>query len=303
MKIEWQLTQNFEDLPQEVFVFGSRKYLEALKKAFSTIYIVYGEWTENEQLHKAWLPLFSHKQGPFKRAVTPLLTPYSGLICSSKNIPIGSLNAFLKKNFHFNSHQLIDFESQPNYLDRTTCVWDYSEEFEPNKSLRKKLKKAESLNLEIENNADLKLLSKLYVEKINSRGAQLPYDQDSMFTFLSELNKAGLLEKHQISYQNQIVFSSATLVDPSTKFAYIMSTATTPGFEKFPSHHLLNHYFLTQNTLGWKLIDHCGTEIDSIAKFKRIFSNKEITYPGLQFWSSKSSELCYNALKKIKACF
>ncbi len=301
MQSQWHISQNFEDLPREVFVFGSEPYLKALQEAFGEIWIARYQQRNKE----AWFAFYLHRQGPFQRAVTPPLTPYSPIgQTPDRQIPWQRLWMLLKGTYSFNSHQL-PFLSQEfpkgEFPQRSTLVWDFGkEDWAPDKSTRRRLRQAEELGLRIEEGAELALLAEAYLALLTRKSVKPPYDALQMSRFLKRLEAEGLLLTHTVYREDVAVYYSAMVVDAKAKGLYVLCTAPAEGFEDYPSHYFLNAQLLELCKEKYQFIDHCGAEIPSIAHFKSKFSNRQLEYPGLEFWSGPVSHFLYETLRKIK---
>jgi hypothetical protein len=309
------LWDDFVETSPQGTVFSSSAWLKASSSAYGGRPVFFGAKEHGELV--AGVTYVEITKGPFKRATTPILTPYGGLLYSGnpdlnndslRMVCTESIIRRLQKKydhvFLVNAPGLDDirsflwqnWEEKVKYtyrldLDGTESIWNKFR-----KSTQKHLRRAEE-TLKVEDSADIGRIGELYRRALSERGKTGTPEAMSM-KMVSLLIESGIAIA-AIAVENGA--DAALLVrvsDSNSVYAWVGGTLPDKS-------HLYADSFLIWDIIKRysgkiKRFDLMGANIPSVAWFKKGFGGVLTPYYVTECYSSKTVRTAFNLYSGIR---
>lgn len=228
--------------------------------------------------------LLEKNYGLITTAVTPLFTPYTGLLISANNhelkqFLLKKLNNYYYVNLVESPRQFTDpyppfsYENRKTYiinlLQKSEEIWN---SFYP--GVRQNIRKADKFFFEYSANLNSEEASEI-IKKTIPLGRSFPKELVKNILDYSDLN---LFRKNYAAYNDQGKLISFITALHDTRTIYYALAGTRPEYKSSGVHSKLIWQLLAENAGQFQKFDFIGANISSIAQFKSRFSPVEAEY-------------------------
>ena len=264
-------------------------------------------------------------KGPFKKATTPVLTPYGGFIYNIDSDITGSgqgslhllcaekLVSFLEKNYHyiFLVHTPAFFDIRPfswqnwnesvRYTYRmditdTEALWNKFR-----KGLKSKIRQAEK-SVEVGGSISAEQIGEIYSRLYRDRGKISPVPDKLFTSMIKNLIKSGLVKVTSAREINgKIIASLVVTYDEKTIYTWSYGTIPEKNYTGADSLLIWNAIQLYSKT--HQKLDMVGANIPSIAFFKKGFGGLLTPYYVTEHYSSPITRTAFYAYAKMRGLF
>ncbi len=301
-------------------VFSSSRWLESAARAQGGTPVFLGVKKNDEIV--AGMPFVSIVRGPFRKATTPVLTPYGGMAYR----PNPGKRSSEAESFNADCARLIIDEAQRDYngafivhspgfddvrpftwngwrehvrytyvMDITDpdALWDSLE-----RRVRTVIRNAET-SLKLGGAIDTEHFSALYERIYGDRGNPPPVATGVLRAMAEDIVGSGLGVMRTVSDEHGDIVSAMILVhDNDTVYAWI--SGSVPGENSSGAFSLLFWDAVRRYSASFGKLDMIGANIPSIAFFKKGFAGALIPYYVTEYHSSPFVRFAFSAYGRVR---
>lgn len=311
-------------------VFSTSRWLNAASVAQGGEPIIVGVWKDGKLA--AGVSYVSIARGPFKKATTPVMTPYGGIIYRSapgkRSSEAGSFNMtcaghiieYLSERYnhvflvHAPGFQDLRPFTWAGWTDKVqyTYVMDITDTEKLwgllERRVRTVIRNAES-SLTLGGPIDTAQFAGLYERIYSDRRQPLPYSSEIVAAFVDEIIQSDMAEMRTVRDGDGNVISAMILVYPESSSesdegcVYSWISGSIPGENTAGAFSLLFWDAVKRHSGTHERLDMVGANISSIAFFKKGFAGTLTPYYVTEYYSSIISRLSFNAFTRAKRYF
>jgi len=260
-------------------------------------------------------------RGPLRKASTPVLTPYGGIVyrpdpgkrhseAESFNMSCAeALDLYLTSRYHN-----VFLVHAPGFTDVRPLTWaDWKEHVRYSyvmditdvdslwglleRRVRTVIRNAES-SLELGGPIDTGSFTELYERIYRDRGTRLPVGSEVVRRFVDNVMKLDKAEMRTVRNEHGDIVSSMILVrDERTVYAWL--SGSVPGENSSGAFTLLFWDAVKRYTKECAKLDMVGANIASLAFFKKGFAGSLTPYYVTEYHRSKMTRLLFGAYSKL----
>ncbi|MFC1693341.1 GNAT family N-acetyltransferase [Candidatus Latescibacterota bacterium] len=314
------LWDSFVESSPQGTIFSTSSWLKSAGKAHGGEPRIMGVW-EGDQL-VAGVSFIHVAHGPFKKASSPVMTPYGGIVfrpdSGKRRSEAESFNAVCAE------HLIIDLSARyhhiflvhsPGFTDIRPLTWaewtgkiQYTYEIDitdtgklwdhMERRVRKVIRKAES-SLELCGKIDIEHFMELYERIYKDRGSEPPVERGRITSMVDEIMHSDFAEMRTVRGSGGQVISAVILVHDTDR-VYTWISGSIPEKNATGAYSLQFWDAIKRHADVHKKLDMVGANIPSIAFFKKGFGGVLTPYYVTERYSSGMVRMAFNTYSKIK---
>ena len=301
-------------------VFSTSAWLNAASSAQGGEPLIVGVWKNGRIV--AGVSCVRVTRGPFKKATSPVMTPYGGIIyrpdpgkrCSESESFNMTCAEHLIKYFS-ERYNYVFLVHSPGFKDIRPLIWEGWNEMMRytyimditdtgrlwdllERRVRTVIRNAES-SLKLGGPIDTGHFAELYTRIYRDRGLLPPVRPSLVRMLLDDILRTDLAEMRTVCDSKGRIISAMVLVNEA-RCVYSWLSASIPGENATGAFSLLFWDAVKRHSGVHEKLDMVGANIPSIAFFKKGFGGMLTPYYVTEYYSSIISRMAFKAYSRIK---